>query len=406
MGNTEPLRRFDYEGYLDFAVERNYNFIRLWTWELTRFKDKGVGMVYAAPFPWKRTGLGEALDGRPKFDLGRFEESYFERLRGRVEAARRRGLYVSVMLFEGWGMQFAPEPWRWDGHPMNARNNVNGVDGDPEGTGKGLATNTLSVPAVTRVQEEYVREVVDTVGDLGNVLYEICNEAGPYSTEWQYHMIRYVKDYEGGRPDQHPVGMTFQYEGGSNEALFESPADWISPNPEGPGDYDYQSNPPPADGRKVILSDTDHLWGIGGNQAWVWKSFCRGMNCLFMDPYMHDDFYRDYAGKLDAKWDPVRNALSHTRRFAERMELMRTAPAGELASSQYCLAAVGEEYLVYLPEGGEVTVDLSAAKGELAVEWFDPTRGEAAAGEPVRGGEEREFACPFEGDAVLYLRRA
>jgi hypothetical protein len=35
----------------------------------------------------------------------------------------------------------------------------------------------------------------------------------------------------------------------------------------------------------VILSDTDHLWCIGGNHSWVWKSFLRGLHPIFMDPY-------------------------------------------------------------------------------------------------------------------------
>ena len=51
--------------------------------------------------------------------------------------------------------------------------------------------------------------------------------------------------------------MTFQYKAGSNKALFDGPADWISPNGEG----GYSDDPPVNDGRKVVLSDTDHLRG-------------------------------------------------------------------------------------------------------------------------------------------------
>ena len=108
-------------------------------------------------------------------------------------------------------------------------------------------------------------------------------------------MIDFIHDYEDGKPKQHPVGMTFQYKGGSNQTLFDSPADWISPNPEG----GYRDNPPAADGSKVILTDTDHLWGIGGNQAWVWKSFLRGLNPIFMDPYDGTVIGKPF----DTKWD-------------------------------------------------------------------------------------------------------
>ncbi|MDI7275386.1 MAG: putative collagen-binding domain-containing protein, partial [Anaerolineae bacterium] len=63
----------------------------------------------------------------------------------------------------------------------------------------------------------------------------------------------------------------------------------------------------------------------------------------------------------------------------------------------------GHEYVVYLPHGGEVTVDLRAASGSLAVEWIHPLEGPALPGGSVAGGGERRFTVPFEGGAVLYL---
>jgi hypothetical protein len=45
-------------------------------------------------------------------------------------------------------------------------------------------------------------------------------------------MIRFIKNTESGMPKQHPVGMTHCGESklNINQALFDSPADWISPN--------------------------------------------------------------------------------------------------------------------------------------------------------------------------------
>ena len=387
--------QFDWPRYLDFLSQRHHNFIRLWSLEN----------------PWPRSGPDEALDGKPRFDLNRFEQSYFDRLRERIQSAGRRGIYVSVMLFEGFGMQFAPDGQAWAGHPFNSANNANAVDGDPDGAGRGLAMYTLDVPAVTRVQEAYVRKVIDTVGDLDNVLYEVCNEAGAYSTEWQHHIIRFVKECEATRAKQHPIGMTYQHAGGTNQALFDSPADWISPTglsgPEqAPEGYNYKRNPPPADASKVILSDTDHLWGAsGGNQAWVWKSFCRGLNPIFMDLYLHEGGDSPPAADLDPEWDPVRDSMGYTRRFAERMDLAKARPSEQIASSGYCLAVPGEEYFVYLPEGGSVTVELSAVSGQMQVEWFDPSLGKTHSGQTTDGGGRTGFEAPFSGDAVLYLKR-
>jgi hypothetical protein len=399
MGSTDPPLAFDFDAYLRFLVRFNHNFIRLWSWETltwdTRKKSYGgVGAInHIAPHPWARTGPGVATDGKPKFDLTRFDPRYFDRLRERVKAAGSQGIYVSIMLFEGWALQFAPGAWR--GHPLNEANNVNGIDGDANGDGKGIEVHTLTSPKVTACQEAYVRKVVDTVNGLDNVLYEISNENHTASTRWQYHMIDLLHEYEKTKPKQHPVGMTFQYRGGQNRTLFDSPADWISPNPDG----GYRDNPPACDGSKVILTDTDHLWGIGGNQAWVWKSFLRGLHPLFMDPYDGSVLGK----RFDPRWQPIRQSLGYARSLAERINLAAMTPLSRLASTSYCLADPGTEYVVYLPKGEAVTVDLGAAQGKVQLEWFDPTRGTTHRGSGDGGGKRR-FTAPFSGAAVLHIR--
>jgi hypothetical protein len=66
-------------------------------------------------------------------------------------------------------------------------------------------------------------------------------------------------------------------------------------------------------------------------------------------------------------------------------------------------AAVGAEYLVYLPGGGLVDVDLSATSETLKVEWFNPDHGTTTDGGSVTGGSPQSFTAPFGGDAVLYI---
>lgn len=396
IGTADSPSPFNYIAYLDFMQEYNHNFMRMWTWELAKYAYDGT-FRYTDPFPWPRTGPGQALDGKPKFDLSQFNEDYFERLRSRVIAARDRRIYVSIMFFEGHGMQFSDPPWRWDGHPFNDANNINETTDPPLRDSERLKIYTLEIPAVTALQEAYVRKVIDTVNDLDNVLYEIANETGPYSTDWQYHMINYIKEYEKNEKRyQHPVGMTFQYDGGDNNILFDSPADWISPRQS--DSEPYKSDPPAADGSKVIILDTDHLWGIGGNHKWVWKSFLRGLNPIYMDPY--GDPYHPTADEL------MRRNLGYTRRYANTVNLAAMAPRGDLASTDYCLAnpvADGAGYLVYLPDGGTVRLDLSGSPGELSIAWFNPRTGSTVYEGTITGGVERSFTAPFSDDAVLYV---
>ncbi len=154
--------------------------------------------------------------------------------------------------------------------PLLPGNNINGINGDVNGDSSGVEIHELADRKVLSIQEAYVKHVIDIVIKYDNVLYEISNENHPASTEWQYHMINFIKDYEKKMPWQHPAGMTFQYRGGSNKALFDSPADWISPNPEG----GYRTDPPASTGSKVILTDTDLAGVNSGNRKWSGKAFC------------------------------------------------------------------------------------------------------------------------------------
>jgi len=400
MGPSDPPPAFDYGAYLDFLDRHGHNFFRLWAWETVSWDSSSTGHAHhkakpyiVAPHPWVRRGPGKALDGKPKFDLHALNDAYFARLRARVDAAGRRGIYASVMLFEGWALQHAPKAWA--AHPFHKANNANGIDGDANGDGKGLEVHELAIPAVTAIQEAYVRRVIDTVNDLDNVLYEISNENHPPSTKWQIHMIDFIHKVEKAKPKQHPVGMTFQYKGGSNKTLFESPAEWVSPNAAG----GYRDNPPVNTHGKVVVSDTDHLWGIGGNEAWVWKTFLRGLNPIFMDPYDGAVL----AKAFDPRFDGVRRAMGYARRLADGADLAAMTPQNALASSHYCLAARGREYIAYLPEG-KGWVDLSGAQGPVAVVWLNPATGKSTTAAPLPGGARRDVAAPFQGPAVLHLK--
>jgi len=66
-------------------------------------------------------------------------------------------------------------------------------------------------------------------------------------------------------------------------------------------------------------------------------------------------------------------------------------------NSKFCLAKVGEVYLVYLPNGGTTDLDLTGAKGDFQVKWFNPrTGGELQDGsvKRVRAGSRVSLGQP------------
>jgi uncharacterized protein YjdB len=398
---SNPPAAFDYSGFLDFLQRHNHNFTRLYMWEQARWSAETSASHYFSPTLYVRTGPDTALDGGLKFDVTQINPDYLARVRQRVIDAGARGIYVSVMLFDGWslghkGQSTAGNPWL--AHPFNAANNVNGINGDPNGDAFGGETQTLTIPAITAAQEAYVKAIIDAVNDLDNVIYEVSNESEVSADQWQYHMIDLIRSYEAGKAKQHPVGMTVPYPTvpqGSNADVINSTADWVSMN----GDINAL---PPADGSKVSLSDTDHLCGICGDAGWPWRSLTRGHNTLFMDGYdgsagVGDPVY----DPTNPVWEKIRTNMGYARSYALRMDLAHDLPHGELASSGYCLA--GTDYLVLLPTGGSVSVNLSAVSGTRSVEWFNPATGQITAAPSVNGGSTITFTAPFSGMAVLFI---
>jgi hypothetical protein len=401
---------FDYEAYLDFMEAHGHNFMRLWQWEHAQWMQfvPQSTLVRYEPMAYMRSGPGKALDGGPRFDVTRFNQAYFDRLRERVVAARRRGIYVSVMLFQGFSIEQkgsqGVDPKKgnpWDGHPFNKSNNVNGIDGDLNGNGEGEETHMLWNPPVLKLQDAYVRKVVDTLNDLDNVLYEVSNESHGGSTQWQYHMIELIQAYEKEKPWQHPVGMSFQWgtNKGTNETLFESPADWVCPN----GDA-FLNNPPANSGLKIVIVDNDHIKPLESDPAWVWKNFFRGNHFILMDSYKA--FRIGSPGQVDPKHDPTRRAMGHTVELATQVNLVGMQPRSDMASTQYCLADVGRAYLVYQPEKEEALISVNLKAGKYAVQWIDPLNLKAVKAEAIDAKDGwQDFTQPSRGSSILQLNR-
>jgi len=405
-----PVPVFDWEGYLAMMKSHNHNFMRLWGWQQSAWAPWTPDQILFEPVVYQRAGPGAALDGGAKFDLKKFNPAYFDRMRARLTECRDRGIYCAVQLFQGFSSNKGHQcgSRTWDGHPYNAHNNINGVDGDKNGD----QLVDIDEPEIRELHAAYLRKVTDTVAGLDNVLYEVINEGG--AKDWDWWVVDLVHKLEDEKRQRHPVGLT----GGGAERMEEmlaSPADWISPFGR-----QFLFDPPAWDGAKVSVNDTDHLWGHGGTAAWAWKSFARGHNTLLMDAW--DPIAgapcpavnwgprpgypnRDLNRRDDPTWEPVRRALGLTRQYAMRMVLASMTPHDELASTSYCLANPEREFLVYLPEGDQVMLDLSRATGSLSVEWMHPVEGAVTPGGNVAGGRKQMFAVPFSGPAVLYVKR-
>lgn len=466
IGFTNPTT-FDYDDYLDWMVDRGQNFIRLWTPENSRDFDPSGGSSFVAvgnpvsPTLYVRDSSTcstacNGLDGLRKFKLSELNDDYLTHLHDRIAAAKEKNIYVSIMLFSGWGVGvyygasssgMTSNEW-WNGHPYNPYNNIDSING---GTNEGYNTRIYyenSPSAINELQDAYVLAVLEEVKYFDNVLFEVSNEdyAGTLPTVWQEHIIDLIHTREAEIEAEnqsiyptyrHPVGMTVQV-GGSNSTLLSSSADWISLGHQ--SGVDREINVVEATGDKVVILDTDHLANnitdyydsehragytpqddLRARRAWVWKSFTMGYNPVYMDQmYEGDDTsfggakllfdYRNGAYFGDIEDSPhrgeVRCAMGDTRDWAESMPLIDMTPHPELSSTGYVLAKVGEEYLVYQPTHGQyLTVYLPA--NTYNIEWFDPDTAYCSDEGPSTFlvDEDQGFTPPsgFLKDAVLHI---
>jgi len=131
----------------------------------------------------------------------------------------------------------------------------------------------------------------------------------------------------------------------------------------------------PADSKKI---HTQHevrkytLWGtlMGGGG---------GVEYYFGYKLPQNDLVCEDWRSRDQSWDYCRVALEFFKQ--ENIPFWNMTTADELIGNpefnndKYCLADPGETYLIYLPEGGSTTLDLTSVDRGFSVRWFNPREG-------------------------------
>lgn len=197
---------FDYLPYLDELAARGFNLTRTFSGAYREIPGSfGIRGNTLAPAPgryicpWARSETPGYFDGGAKFDLGRWDPAYFERLKDFLAQAARRGVVVELVLF-------CPmyEEKLWKACPMFAGNNVNGVGDVPSNE-----AYTLKHPKLLEAQEALARKLVGELREFDNLYYEIANEPyfGGVTLEWQGRIARVIAEAEAGFPRKHLIAQ-------------------------------------------------------------------------------------------------------------------------------------------------------------------------------------------------------
>lgn len=125
-----------------------------------------------------------------------------------------------------------------------------------------------------------------------------------------------------------------------------------------------------------------------------------GCEYYFGYKFAENDLLCEDWRSRDQSWDYCRIAINffhdHDIPLAEMVNADSLIGNPDHNASKFCLAKVGELYLVYLPNAKATQLDLSDANGQFQIQWFNPRSGgdlqsgsvaSVTAGEPVTLGE-------------------
>ena len=346
-------KNFDYVRYLDTLRADRLNLTRTFSGSYREVPgDFQINRNTLAPEPASYLAPWAQVDG--KFDLTRWDEAYFARLKAFVARAARNGVIVELVLF-------CPlyQDSMWNVSPMNARNNVNGI-----GDVARAEVLALKDARLTEAQDAMVRKIVTELRDFDNLYYEICNEPyfGGVTAAWQEHIAKTIAQTEQSFPKHHLIAQNWA----NGSSRIETPNPLV-------GLFSFHYSRPPASvamnyglNRAIGNNETgfdgaaDSTYRIQG-----WDFLMAGgalyNNLDYSFTVGHEDGTFAQSPATPGGGSPaLRRQLRHLRDFFDQIPFWRMQPAAEdLArgpegSSVRALAEPGVLYAIYMHHGRPV----------------------------------------------------
>ena len=374
---------FDYRKYLATLAGDGLNLTRTFTGAYVEpvgaFKiERNTLAPSAGRFicPWARSDTPGYVNGGARFDLTRWDDAYFRRLKDFVAKADERGIIVELNLFTP--MYEGPQ---WDYSPMKSSNNVNGIGK----VGKHEVYTTDKEPALLEVQETMVRKIVTELNDFDNLYYEICNEPyfGGVTRDWHDRITDVIVGAEKALPKKHLISWNVA----NDYAKVKDPHPAISII-----NFHYARSAAVTDNyglNKVLGLNETGFKGTGDDyyrrQAWEFLLAGGGLynNLDYSFCVGHEDGMFSVKAPTPGGGSPkLRRQLRFLAEFLHKFAFIRMKPDKDLVSGVpkavvfQVLAESGKQYAIYLGSTKEVHLQLQLRKGTYEGEWLDTVSGQ------------------------------
>jgi hypothetical protein len=359
--------------------------------------------------PWARSAEPGYRGGGNKFDLARWDDAYFKRLRDFVKQAGERGVVVEMTLF-------CPmyDESQWKLSPQNAINNVNSLGAIGRTNVHTLDKNG----GLLAVQEAMTRKIVTELNGFDNVYYEICNEPyfGGVTMEWQHRIADVIVETEKALPNKHLISLNVA--NGSKKVVNPHPAVSIF-------NFHYAS-PPRAVAENYALNKVIGLneTGFKGTnnthyrmEAWEFMlaggALYNNLDYSFVAGHERGDFV--YPAKQPGGGNAdLRKQFRILREFIVGFDFVRLKPDTSFIKSGvparthvHALAENGKQYGAYFFSGTNaappaLALTLALPPGDYRAEWVDVFTGRTAKSERVKSTGEATVTSPeYRGEMAL-----
>ncbi len=423
---------FNYEKYLVSLAKDGLNTTRIFTGNyVEKSGDFGIQKNTLAPqsgsfiAPWKRSSVSGYTLGGNKFDLEKWDEAYFKRLKDFMTKAGSKGIIVEITLFSSYYGK------GWENSPLNHLNNINKTDSIPA-----VAVNTLKNKNVIKFQEKFVRKIVRELNNFDNLYFEIQNEpwaefsetvirrddygdekdwrstfqvVSKTSNEWQKTVASWIKDEERILPNRHLISQ--------NISNFHYPITNPDPNVS---IFNFHYALPEAVKENYYLNKVIGFneTGFAGKtdatyRKQAWRFLMSGgalFNHLDYSFAVEGEGGQDTVYKAPGGGSPtLRNELGFLKRFFESKNFINFQPDNNFVPSSpgavaLTLSNTTDTWIVYVepvaPNSSSLTLNLP--KGKYQVDWVD-----AASGKTSELGiiTNNQVAVPAGlNDKVLFIR--
>jgi hypothetical protein len=369
---------FDYKTYLKTLQKDGLNLTRTMTGGY--FEPSGAFNITKntlAPdqqkylCPWQRVGDGS------KFDLTKWDEAYFTRLRDFVAEAKKRGVIVELSLFCPFY-----EEMQWKLSPFNILNNVNSLGAIPRTDVYTLDKNK----GLLEVQEAMVRKLVIELKDCPNVIYEICNEPyfGGITLEWQGRIAQVITETESSFVQHHLISQNIA--NGSQKITDPDPLVSVF-------NFHYAA-PPTAVTQNYGLNKVigENETGFKGQKdstyrKEAWELILTGGGLFNNLDYSfttdnEDGTFQYPAAQPGGGSVAYRQQMGCLKKFIESFDFVNMKPdttvySGGLSGKNKVtvLAEPGKQYAIYWMGGKQVNLELNLPAGHYSLEWMNPLTG-------------------------------